>query len=618
MSDNRTVRIAAFGAVAAVAIAVVIIGSRSRSHRRANASEGAKTSEDTAETVGEKEKEHSQEKPAIANSSNGKQESAPTPAAASPSTTDAEAAFYSALGAARASDKGGDYLEAAKHYTAALDMCDTIKGYEEHKATLYNNRSAMLERCQKLEESLMDCSLCLALKPSHKKCRIRRARIYDGMGRSEEALAELSALMLHEREVYDVKVAQGQQVEPQAPPPLLEEIIRKVADKDVAEILLSKENEPPRLPGKYQTFEVLRSFASYKELEECVNGLDEEAVNVQVEAADTAAAKVTALQKRAMLSITKQDFERVIEDLTAAYDLLEAAAAEGLSAEDQAALSAWYGTFQHLQGKLDEAAAMYEKSCELNANVADVWVKRAGVAMDREDFAAAEELFEKAMNVDVTCPTTYMYRAQVHAAKQDMDAAKADLATCLDLNPEYASAYCRLVNIMLASGDIMGAQQTLARAVKAVPWSSDALNANGELLFGMGAQVGNMQQAKEGMDYFELAYKAEPTNPAPMVNLGLANIQVLGDVDKFTRLMKEAIAADPTCAAAYVQLGQYAVSVASSEAEAEEGIAYFNQAIANTREKEALMELCSIRAGARARISGARALGVPIKPLSPG
>jgi tetratricopeptide (TPR) repeat protein len=75
---------------------------------------------------------------------------------------------------------GEKYFKAAEKFSEAIVLAEKLGGAASNDiTTLYNNRSAMYEKCGELELSLTDIGLVLAMDALHLKARVRRARIYE-------------------------------------------------------------------------------------------------------------------------------------------------------------------------------------------------------------------------------------------------------------------------------------------------------------------------------------------------------------------------------------------------------------------------------------------------------
>ena len=104
------------------------------------------------------------------------------------------------------------------------------------RKALYNNRSACRERCDDLEASLEDCAVVLASDPQHAKVRRRRARIFDKLGRNEEALVEICADLLIQREAFKKALQAGRQADQPTPVDNVESVMRAVGERDALRV----------------------------------------------------------------------------------------------------------------------------------------------------------------------------------------------------------------------------------------------------------------------------------------------------------------------------------------------------------------------------------------------
>ncbi|CAN0056345.1 unnamed protein product, partial [Phaeothamnion confervicola] len=104
------------------------------------------------------------------------------------------------LGRAKRLHKARNFEAAAAQYTRAMDVLERMPPNPSLQTSLYNNRAAMHEKAGRLPSALSDCSVCLSFDPGHRLARVRKSRIFAALARYEDALAELCALMLGERE----------------------------------------------------------------------------------------------------------------------------------------------------------------------------------------------------------------------------------------------------------------------------------------------------------------------------------------------------------------------------------------------------------------------------------
>lgn len=76
---------------------------------------------------------------------------------------------------------GNQHARAAEKLSEAIELAKSIASVNKDIPTLYNNRSAMYEKCGEYEKSLQDITVILAMDPNHMKARIRRARVYEAL-----------------------------------------------------------------------------------------------------------------------------------------------------------------------------------------------------------------------------------------------------------------------------------------------------------------------------------------------------------------------------------------------------------------------------------------------------
>ena len=132
------------------------------------------------------------------------------------------------------------YAEAAEWFSKAIDLSIAHETLAPQRKALYNNRSACRERCDDLEASLEDCAVVLASDPQHAKVRRRRARIFDKLGRNEEALVEICADLLIQREAFKKALQAGRQADQPTPVDNVESVMRAVGAAAAEEVLAAR------------------------------------------------------------------------------------------------------------------------------------------------------------------------------------------------------------------------------------------------------------------------------------------------------------------------------------------------------------------------------------------
>ena len=235
-------------------------------------------------------------------------------------------------------------------------------------------------------------------------------------------------------------------------------------------------------------------------------------------------------------------------------------------------------------------------------------VKQAGVAMDGGHQEEALTLFDKALSLDPDAVDALLHRANLRMLQANLDAAQKDLERCVKLRPDHVLAHLRLAAVLNTENDALGAKKHLEKAERADPDSSEVQSYRGELLF----TQNDFPAAKE---QFEKAIKMEPKNPTPYVNCALAILNTppapgkqLEVAQEACNLLEKAIEVDPQFNAAYVQLGQLKLGMATDLDSARSVIALYEQGLKHCRVKEEMKDLLSMKLLTTAQVDAATML----------
>lgn len=235
-------------------------------------------------------------------------------------------------------------------------------------------------------------------------------------------------------------------------------------------------------------------------------------------------------------------------------------------------------------------------------------VKQAGVAMDAGKQEEALSLFEQALSTDPDAADALLHRANLRMLQANLDEAEKDLERCVTLRPNHVLAHLRLAAVLTSKNNPAGAKRHMEKAEAIDPDSSEVQSYRGELLF----TQNEFAQAKE---QFEKAMKLEPGNPTPYVNAALAELntppqpgQQMEMAKEACRLLEEAIKVDPQFQAAYVQLGQLKLGMATDLDSARSVIQLYDQGLSYCRTKEEMKDLCSMKMLTQAQVDAANML----------
>ncbi|KAL9188442.1 hypothetical protein ACHAXT_006820 [Thalassiosira profunda] len=591
----------------------------------------------------------------------GASTSATTAASSKSSTDDADKVLHRRIEeidrAGKALFKEKKFVEAAETFTEALDLIEAKRGGGSKSAkdgeskgsssltrqviTLTNNRSAMYEKASFPDLALADCDAVLELDPAHTKARTRRLRILESQQRHMEALVEVCALQLKFMNDNRDKLRLG--LPPTGHPPVsqskVEELVTLLQPGELQraqEALDAKAVGDRALPSPYTITQLLKSFSGYnKWMGEAAKGgtaakftsqiedlLDHVPRKSLVAFADNVATKATLLLNRGRRYAFEKQFEQAVKDFDDAFALAEDAAGstEGdheevktqivaaMEKDDYARLLEWSGMCRHLRYELKGALACYERCSELEPENTELLVKRAGVKMDGTKHSEAEALFAEALTLNPTASDALLHRANLRMLQQRVADSQSDLETCIRLYPNNLLARLRLATVHMAKEDMDGAKRMLDQAEEYDPESSEVHCYRGELHFAKG-------EFADARKEFDAAMKCDPTNPTPYVNAALAvmntpptNGSMVPDFNEATRLLHKAIEVDPMFHAAYVQLGQLKLSMATDLTKAREVVELYDRGLEYCRTPEELKDICSMRILTVAQIDAAHAL----------
>jgi len=227
--------------------------------------------------------------------------------------------------------------------------------------------------------------------------------------------------------------------------------------------------------------------------------------------------------------------------------------------------------------------------------------------MDGGNHEEAMTLFETALGLDPDAVDALLHRANLRMLQMKPIEAKADLERCLALRPNHILARLRLAAVLMGTEDLDGAKACLDKAEAIDDASSEVHSYRGEMYFAQG-------ELKEAREEFDRAIECDATNPTPYLNSALAIMNtppMLGtmpDINGAIELLEKAIEADPQFQAAYVNLGQLKLSMATDLTSAKKVISLYDQGLEYCRTAEELKDICSMRLLTIAQVDAASAL----------
>jgi len=281
--------------------------------------------------------------------------------------------------------KGNLFEKAAEKFSEAIDLAPSIPSASKDTLALYNNRSAMLERLERFDESLSDISVVISKDPLHLKGRARRARILENQGKLTESLEELVLIMTIEAHKQSTPTVAGK----------IDEINRKIsgvqAEKHMAALRSSKGRD---LPTKSYCRTFLDLFPSHYEYQEKLKSTSRISLAKELKSAESPAEKISAT-----LNLTWKDIVdgNISDGLIALGNtlptLVSVEGSEGLDLSVRMNLSKLYdlfGSSLYLRCNFADAVDALEMSLKFDDANFEAALKLASISLELGELLNAE------------------------------------------------------------------------------------------------------------------------------------------------------------------------------------------------------------------------------------
>mmetsp|Transcript_25496 Transcript_25496/g.87517 ORF Transcript_25496/g.87517 Transcript_25496/m.87517 type:complete len:447 (+) Transcript_25496:950-2290(+) len=440
----------------------------------------------------------------------------------------------------------------------------------------------------------------------HAKVRRRRARIFEKLGRHGDALVEICADLLIQREGFKKVLREGRTPEQPQPVENVEAVMRAVG-REAADAVLAARGESVDfgMPSVNTVTQLLMTYAAYAQRVDAAEAEESDDKLAAIVSAADGNARISAHLRRAQkLTYTKR-YAEAKRDVDAALALHDATAAPApLAAE----VYRFVGLYRHLVHELDGARAAYETSLTLEVDPllrVEARVKRAGVFVDMGDMDAADAELALALGEGIESSDVFMHRAQLHVIRRDLVAAQRDLEQCIRAAPRHVLALLRLATVLIHNGaGARDIERHIAEAERLAPKMSEVYQVKGEILLAKNDLQGAIRE-------FETAIRLDAHNPVPLYNKGLALIQMdPAQAHAAQALFEQALAADPTCMVALMRLSELKLQLAATFLEAQAVVDMLGNAMTHCRDKDELVELSTVRCMAMAQLTAAKAVGL--------
>uniref|UniRef100_A0A7S3K1R0 Uncharacterized protein n=1 Tax=Aureoumbra lagunensis TaxID=44058 RepID=A0A7S3K1R0_9STRA len=508
-----------------------------------------------------------------------------------------------------------EYEEAADWFSKAITIAEAHESLVPQRIALYNNRSACRERFGALELSLEDCAVVLAANKTHAKVRRRRARIFEKLGRHADALVEICADLLIQREDFKRSLQQGRTPEQPAPAENVEAVMRAVGKQRADEIIAERKRLGTKfkLPSPNTITQLLMTYVKYSERKsqaEAINVVDLENQVNSIE--DDNVVLETLVQMVTVYTYTKryQEAQAAVERALTLLQKIEASSSSHVSSKCLAEIWRYVGLFRHLTHELSESDEAYRRSLELETDSllrAETRVKLAGVLVDSGEADKAEAELVQALKEDPESSDVYMHRAQLHVIRRDLQSAQADLEKCIKAAPDHVLARLRLATVLIHNQvDSMEIEEHMLACEKLAPDMSEVYQVKGEI-----ALANN--EIETAIQHFDKAIALDSTNPVPLYNKGMALIQLPDggrDPQRTKDLFEAALKVDPTCMVALMRLSELKLQLAATFDQARDVVDMLDRATVHCRDNDELLELSTVRAMAIAQLEAAQNVGL--------
>lgn len=502
------------------------------------------------------------------------------------------------------------YENAAEHFTAAIALAEKHESLASQRVALYNNRSACRERLNELEASLADCAVVLEANKMHAKVRRRRARIYEQLGRFDDALVEICADLLIQREDFKRALKEGKQPEAPVPVDNVETVMRAVGRADADKVLRDREARGIDfgMPSSNTITQLLMTYVNYAERQHHAEHTEASDATLAklLDAAESDADAIRLLLRRAKKFTYTKRYDEAKQDVETA--LAKVTPDTTLDPSVSAELWRQAGLFRHLSHDLARAIEAYERSLQTETEPtlrAETRVKLAGVYVDATDAERAETELNRALDEEPQSSDVYMHRAQLHVIKRDLPAAQRDLERCVAAAPNHVLARLRLATVLIHnSADPAVIDHQIEAAEKLAPTMSEVYQVKGEIRLAK-------QDLHTAIADFDKAIALDAYNPVPLYNKGLALIQLNQfDTHRTQQLFEAALKVDPTCMVALMRLSELKLQLAVSFDQAQEVVDMLANATQKCRDKDELVELATVRCMAIAQLAAAKEVGL--------
>lgn len=424
-------------------------------------------------------------------------------------------------------EKGNEYFKAKQYEKAIIYYTNALTCKEDH--IFYGNRSACYYALGNSEKTIEDATSALKLKPDYSKCLLRRAHVYEDLGRYEDAMFDLTALSIFAG------------LADKSSESVLERVLIKQANKVNEE---KYSNLPKELPSSSSISSFLGAFVK-------------EDIDLDLNKYEPDSGLYYLIN--ALIEINKdtiEGYENADISLNQSIERFEKSSGKANETENDKKLIAiayeYKGIFDFLK-TLDSAKSYIEKALSISPRPR-MYVVLALIAADKGDYLSADAEFTKAIEMNPEDPNIYYHYGQVYYLIGDLTKAQINFEKAKSLNPSNVFAHIQLACITYRHNDIEKCFEMFNQAKALFPTAPEIPNYLGEIMFDKGDIEGATKQ-------FDVAAKLQEVMPGnnigvlPLINKSVI-YQKSNKLNECIAVLEKAIKIDPKSEVAWTNLGQ--------------------------------------------------------------
>lgn len=242
----------------------------------------------------------------------------------------------------------------------------------------------------------------------------------------------------------------------------------------------------------------------------------------------------------------------------------------------------------------------------------EIMVKRGCAHLDLGEVDQSLSVFEEAKKLNPKASFIYLWSYQTHLLliKNPTDAdevekcyqrSEGELTKCIEIDDKMSVALVKLASLKLRANKTDGLGELFEKAKKKLPRSSELLCSYSEY------QMSILNDLENGQRSLEKAISLDSTNPVPLEQKGILNLQ-LGDFNNAKDCFEKCLQLDPLTPRIHLYLASAEMQRAVKEEDFQKTFEYFDKALKACRTVEELEEPLNVFTVAKARLEAMKRL----------